>query len=194
MTTNAIDEPHRLRCAVGNLEGSECGSQLDDPLQSDVEDSPGTPSRTGSERFIAFAYRVTVQPGGRAVALVVPVNRVVEIIDATSWSAIPDRADHVRGEIVWRKQALVVLDPSCWVGLGNMPLESSRVVVTKIGGVTIGLLSGPTVTMLAPSVPCIPTRHLVTLNRNRVLGVYDTTDLTIIMPDWRGFIASHRTV
>ena len=194
MTTNAIDEPHRLRCAVGNLEGSDSGSQLVDPLRSDVEDSSGTPSRTGSERFLAFAYRVSAQLGSRDVALVVPVNRVVEIIDATSWSAIPDGADHVRGEIVWRKQALVVLDPSCWVGLGNMPLESSRVVVTKIGGVTMGLLAGPTVTMLAPSVPCIPTRHLVTLNRNRVLGVYDTTDLTIIMPDWRGFIAPHRTV
>lgn len=190
MTTNAIDELHLLSSAGGSGEGS---SQLEDSLRSEVEDSIGTSSRTGGERFLAFAYRVSSQPGSRAVALVVPVNRVVEIIDATTWSTIPGGADHVRGEIVWRKQAVVVLDPSCWVGLGNRPLESSRVVVTKIGGVIVGLLAGPTVTMLAPSVPCIPTRHLVTLNPNRVLGVYDTTDLTIIMPDWRGFIASHRT-
>ncbi len=191
MTTNAIDIDMFGAATVADI---ECGSQLEDPLRSEVEDSPGTPSRTGSERFLAFAYRVTSQPGGRAVALVVPVNRVVEIIDATTWSTIPGGADHVRGEIVWRKQAIVVLDPSCWVGLGNRPLESSRVVVTKIGGVIVGLLAGPTVTMLAPSVPYIPTRHLVTLNLNRVLGVYDTTDLTIIMPDWRGFIALNRRV
>lgn len=206
MTTNAIDELNLLSSAggttavgidmsgVASVADGESGSQLEEPLRSEADDFTDTPSRTGNERFLAFAYRVTVQPCGRAVALVVPVNRVVEIIDATSWSAIPGGADHVRGEIVWRKQTIVVLDPSCWVGLGNVPLESSRVVVTKIGGVTIGLLAGLTVTMLAPSVPCIPTRHLVTLNPNRVLGAYDTTDLTIILPDWRGFIASNRTV
>ncbi len=206
MTTKAIDELNLLSSAggttavgidmsgVASVADGESGSQLEEPLRSEADDFTDTPSRTANERFLAFAYRVTVQPCGRAVALVVPVNRVVEIIDATSWSAIPDGADHVRGEIVWRKQAIVVLDPSCWVGLGNMPLESSRVVVTKIGGVIVGLLAGPTVTMLAPSVPCIPTRHHVTLNPNRVLGVYDTTDLTIILPDWRGFIASNRTV
>ena len=194
MITNAIGEQNLLRGVVDSVECDECGAQFKEPLRSEVEDSTATPLRTGNERFLALAYRVSPQLGSRAVALVVPVNRVVEIIDVTSWSAMPGGADHVRGMIAWRKQAIVVLDPSCWVGLGNLPQESSRVIITKIGGVTLGLLAGPTVTKLSPNVPCIPTRHHVTLNQNRVLGVYDTTDLTIILPDWRGLIASNHTV
>ena len=159
--------------------------------QTIAADSPTTKSsRTDTERFLAFAYRDSTQPGGRRVALVVPVNRVVEIMDVTKWTVSPSGVEHDCGRIDWRKQEIAVLDPSGWVGLGVTPHESSRVVITKFDNVTVGLLTGPTVVMLASSVPCIPTRHLVAVNSDRVLGVYDTTDLTIILPDWRGFKAS----
>ena len=170
-------------------------NRLNDPdTQDESQFDPNRPrvaSKTGrkvaTDRWLAIGWQES--PGGRALAIAVPVSIVVEVVDAPPATRVPGAPAHVRGLMEWRGRPLVVAEPSRWVGIGELA-ASPRVVVVRSGGTKIGLAAGTTVKVLALDAQCIPSRHAFAFNPDAILGTFDTTDATIVSPDWEAFLQS----
>jgi purine-binding chemotaxis protein CheW len=165
---------------------------------ADIQDeSPFDPTRSrfaatigrkvATDRWLAIGWQES--PGGRSIAIVVPVSIVVEVVDAPPATRVPGAPEHVRGLIEWRGRPLVVAEPSRWVGLSELA-ASPRVVVVRSGGRKIGLAAGTTVKVLTLNAPCIPSRHAIFFNPDTTLGAFDTTDATLVSPNWEAFLQS----
>lgn len=113
----------------------------------------------------------------------------IVVVDAPPATRVPGAPAHVRGLMEWRGRPLVVAEPSRWVGFGELA-SSPRVVVVRSGGTKIGLAAGTTVKVLTLNSPCIPSRHAFAFNPDATLGAFDTTDATIVSPDWEAFLQS----
>lgn len=161
-----------------------------DLFASDDESFPEVAKRTGkklaSDRILAIAQREHPLPGGRLVGFGIPVGSVIEIIDLPVGTVVPGAAEHVREVVQWRTTALPVIDLSMWCGLAT-PLSTATsrraAIVRTVTGEKLGLLTGATVKMLTLPLPNIPVRRAITVNAERVAGLFDTNEMTLIIPD-----------
>lgn len=166
------------------------------PLPACEVARPAPPARRAARpakpanRLLALAWGELPGPTRRAVALGLPTPSAIEILPAVPPAAVPAAEDHVRGVVEWRGRPLTLLDPARWVGLTTAP-RFARVVVAGFGGVRVGLVSGPEVRMLSAGTPVVPARHELTLKAERVRGVVDATDVTLVIPDWGRLVAGH---
>ena len=84
----------------------------------------------------------------------------------------------------WRGRALPVIDLAAWCGLRVQAVPNRRTIVVRTpNGEPIGLPAGHGIRMLPLPLPSVPARRPITLNRDRVLGVFDTNEQTLVIPD-----------
>ncbi len=162
----------------------------DVPAFGEVPDAGPAPAHgpTGPQRLLTFGR--ASRPGGRMAVLAVPVASVAEVFDAPPGAQLPGAPAHVRELVVWRERPLVVIDAARWVGLPAPATAARRVVVVRSGGRAIGALAGSEVQVLSGSVLCVPSPRPVSLTRERVAAVLDTSDRTLIVPDWVQLLGS----
>jgi chemotaxis signal transduction protein len=145
-----------------------------------------TPTRSravAAERWLAVGARTVLGDAARALFLALPVPLVVEVIDAPPPQVVPGSPAHVLGMLEWRGQPLALLDPGVWVGLEPLP-TSPRVVVVRGGRTTYGIAAGTTVKVLPTTTLGLPSRRAAFGHTANTLKVLDTTESTIILPDW----------
>lgn len=160
---------------------------LADDGPGDDDDAPPARAAAGKSgavgRWLGIGWACYPGPGDRPVVVAVPVGMVAEVIDAAPPAAVPNAAGHVRGVVGWRGRGLTVLDPLRWVGL-DVTTRTDRVLVVRAGGLTLGLAAGDGVKVLDPLAGAIPARRPLAHRADRVSGCFDTSDATVILPDW----------
>lgn len=158
-----------------------------DPAADEEDVAPAPPAPAGKPgapgRWLGIGWAGYPDAGGRPVAVAVPAGVVAEVIDAPSPAGVPGAAGHVRGVVAWRGRGLAVLDPLRWAGLPGVG-ASSRVVVVRVGGRAVGLAAGAGVKALDPAAAAIPARRDLPHRPDRVRACFDTSDATILLPDW----------
>lgn len=143
------------------------------------------PSKRASvNRMVVLGQYEYPLPGGRVVGFGLPIACVAEMIDAPPGSPVPGAAGHVREMSAWRGRALPLIDLAAWCGL-RVPAASNRrtIVVRTPNGEPIGLPAGHGIRMVPLPLPSVPARRPITLNEDRVLGVFDTNEQTLVIPD-----------
>lgn len=161
------------------------GVDLFAPEEEEATPAPTRPSaKLASDRLLVIGQVEYPLPGGRVVGFGIPVGCVVEIVEAADGTPIPGAADHVREVTEWRGKPLPVIDLANWCGLRAPPPAVRRVVVIRTATrEPLGLLTGTGVKMLPLPLPHMPTRRAITLTDDRVLGVFDTNEQTLVIPD-----------
>ncbi len=159
-----------------------------DLFAADPDDAPPplrqSPAKLAADRLLVVRQIEYPLPGGRVVGFGLPVGCITEIIEAPVGTPVPGAADHVREVIAWRDRPLPVVDLATWCGLRTPLTPVRRVVVIRTAArEPLGLLTGPGVRMLPLPLPNIPSRRPITLDEDRVLGVFDTNDVTLVIPD-----------
>ncbi|QEL13693.1 chemotaxis protein CheW [Limnoglobus roseus] len=160
-----------------------------DLFAAEDDNPPPAAIRTSSRKLVSDRLLVIGQseyplPGGRVVGFGLPVGCVVEIIEAPAGTLVPGAAEHVREVTEWRGKPLPVIDLAAWCGLRMPPPSVRRVVVIRTATrEPVGLLAGPGVRMFPLPLPNAPSRRPITLTEDRVLGVFDTNELTLVIPD-----------
>ncbi|WP_439630312.1 chemotaxis protein CheW [Gemmata sp.] len=135
-------------------------------------------------RLVTFSRTEYPGPGGRATSIGVPVEAVAEVYDPDPGSRVPGAADHARELVVWRGRPLVVIDALRWVGLPAAAPGSRRVVVVRTGSGAVGVPAGAAAQILPASTPCVAARRNLPLRWSRVAAAFDTSDQTVVVPDW----------
>ena len=160
------------------------------PVRHVAAVAPVTPSAgragsaVGTDRLLTFGRTEHPHPGGRAVVFAIPVGLVAEVYDPPPGARLPGAEAHVRELVVWRERPLVVIDAARWVGLHDRAPGARRVVVARSGETAVGLFAGPVVQVLAGALPCVPSRHKVCANGPNVSATLDTSDQTVVIPNW----------
>lgn len=155
---------------------------------SDVEHATNLPAKPAVGRWIGIGS--DAGDGSRPTLVAVPSGMVVEVIDTPPVAAVPMAPEHVRGVIGWRGRALAVVDPFRWVGVAP-PAESPRVAVVRAaGGRTVALRAGNSVKPFDPDAGVIPARRPVGHVEERVAGFFDTSEATLVAPNWPAFFAA----
>ncbi|AWM35659.1 CheW-like domain protein [Gemmata obscuriglobus] len=137
----------------------------------------------GVDRLLTFARTEVPGPNGRAVALGLPVGAVDEVCDVPVGSPVAAADEHVRELIAVRGRPLALADAARWVGLPGAA-ATRRVVVVRAGEHAIAVSAGSGVQVVPAALPSVPLRHRLSLRTDRLLGAFDTTDLTILVPRW----------
>lgn len=157
----------------------------DDEPSGDVKDTP-PPVVNGrqADRLVLFAQVVCESLGGRPVGFAVPAGCVTEIADTPTGTAVPSGGPHVRDIIWWRGQPVTVIDTASWCEVPVPAPASRRVVFVRTPRrETVGLLAGVSVKVLPLPLPHLPTRRQLPFQANRVMGVFDLSDVTIVIPN-----------
>ena len=150
---------------------------------------PPAPARRGaSGRLLAIGCDAQEGCPGRPVVLCLPSENVVEVIGLGNVTPVPTGEDHVRGLIEWRGRPIPVLDPARWVGLATTDAAAVRGVVATVAGVRVALTTGSDVRLISADAPIIPARRQLGVRVERTLGVFDTTDATLVIPDWEQLV------
>ncbi len=140
--------------------------------------------RARVDRLLILGQYEYPLPGGRVVGFGLPIACVAEMIDAPPGSPVPGSSGHVREMSAWRGRALPVIDLAAWCGLRVQAVPNRRTIVVRTpNGEPIGLPAGHGIRMVPLPLPSVPTRRPITLNRDRVLGVFDTNEQTLVIPD-----------
>lgn len=122
-------------------------------------------------------------PGDRPVAVVLPAGQVAEILTGVPASPAPAAEEYVAGLFAWRGQSRALWDATAWAGLRSPGGRAEKVVVAAAGGGTVGLLA--TDARMVPVDPqTVSSRCPLDLRADRVAGVYDTTDTTLLDLAW----------
>ena len=142
-----------------------------------------TPRKSGDRLFVLGQYEYPM-PGDRVIGFGLPLSLVAGVIDAPIGSPVPGAPGHIRDLSTWRSRSLPIVDLAAWCGL-SVPGSTHRrtVVVRTPTGDPLGLPAGRGVRILALPMPHVPTRRTFTYNSDRVLGVFDTNEQTILIPD-----------
>lgn len=168
------------------LDPDRLAGEVDLFAADEAEPAPrtGNSKRTRVDRLLIMGQYEYPLPGGRVVGFGLPVACVAEMIDAPPGSPVPGSSGHVRELSSWRGRALPVIDLAAWCGL-RVPAAANRrtVVVRTPNGEPIGLSAGHGIRMVPLPLPSVPARRPITLNRDRVLGVFDTNEQTLVIPD-----------
>ncbi len=167
-------DPHRLDPRAGG------GTDLPLPPAAPSAATPATAS--AGDRLLLLAR--SELPGGRAVALGVPVGMIAEVFDPGPGSAVPSAPEHLRELVVWRDLPIALVDAAVWVGLPPTPPSPRRAVVIRAGGLALAVATGGETRTLPAATPSLPTRRRLDLRSPRVLGTFDTTDVTVVVPNW----------
>jgi chemotaxis signal transduction protein len=148
----------------------------------------GAHSRT-SARLLTFARVEPPGRGGRPVVIGLPVGAVDEVCDVPAGNPVAGGEEHVRELVAVRGRPMMLADAARWVGL---PTEESftsrRVVVVRVGEHKVAVSAGSGVQVLPATIPCIPLRHRLPLRQDRLLGAFDASDFTIIVPRWTALV------
>ncbi len=130
----------------------------------------------------------------------VNVAQVQEIVRLTTITAVPRSASHVEGVVNLRGRIVPVIDLACRFGLARRERsKTSRIVITEVGGRTVGMLVDavsevlrlassaidPTPEMLQEGIHAdfitgigkLDGRMLIMLDLPRVLSVQDEAEL-----------------
>jgi chemotaxis signal transduction protein len=158
-----------------------------DLFADEADDAPPPIARSTkrrSDRLLAIGQVEYPLPGSRVVGFGIPVGCVAEIIDAPPGTAVPGAADHVVEMVEWRGGPLPVVDLMAWCGLKAPTAPTRRVVVIRTPArEPLGLLTGNGVRVLPLPLPSVPARRPITLTADRVLGIFDTNEQTLVIPD-----------
>ena len=142
---------------------------------------------------------VTFRLGGEEYA--VNVAQVQEIVRLTTITAVPRSASYVEGVVNLRGRIVPVIDLACRFGLPRRERsKTSRIVITEVGGRTVGMLVDavsevlrlassaidPTPEMLQEGISAdfitgigkLEGRLLIMLDLPRVLSAQDEAELT----------------
>lgn len=152
------------------------------------DDEPRSPisrkSITRTDRMIILGQFEYPLPGGRIVGFGLPIACIAELIEAPMGTPVPGTAEHVRELSEWRGRALPILDLSIWCGL-PVPAAGNRraLVIRTPHAEAVGLLVGHGVRIVPLPMPSVPARRTITLHEDRVLGVFDTNEQTVVIPN-----------
>ena len=169
-------DPHRLDPRGGG------GTDLSLPPATRP---PATPTAASAGDRLLLVARSEF-PGGRAVALGVPVGMIAEVFDPGPGSAVPSAPEHLRELVVWRDSPIALVDAAVWVGLPPTPPSPRRAAVVRTGGTPVAIATGGETRTLPADTPSLPTRRRLGLRTPRLLGAFDTTDVTVVVPNWPG--------
>jgi chemotaxis signal transduction protein len=167
----------------------EHGVDLFAPDLNEETEPPRPKSSTrkvATDRLLAFGLREYPLPGGRLTGFGIPLGSVVEIIDLPIGTMVPGAAAHVREVVHWRDHALPIVDLSSWCGLASSPSTGDvrrAIIIRAHSGEKVGLLTGSGVRMYSLPLPHVPVRRTITVKHEHVLGVFDTNDVTLILPN-----------
>jgi chemotaxis signal transduction protein len=141
------------------------------------------PTTRCEQLFVLGQYEYPL-PGDRIVGFGLPLALVAGVIDAPPGTPVPGAPAHIRELSSWRGRSLPVVDLADWCGL-RVPAQPNRrtVVVRTSTGDPLGLPAGRGVRVLPLPIPNVVTRRTFTYNPDRVLGVFDTNEQTLIIPD-----------
>jgi chemotaxis signal transduction protein len=135
----------------------------------------------GSDRLLVFDVTPDPQQGGRPVGFGVPAGWVVEIADVGEFTPLP-AATHLRGVTGWRNRPASVIDLAAWVGLRPATETISRVVGVRTARGVMAFVTGTGVKLVGKGTPHILSRRPWQLNDDRVLGVLDFDDVSVVLP------------
>ncbi len=136
------------------------------------------------DRMVVLGQYEYPLPGSRVVGFGLSVGCVAEMIEAPPGTPVPGATSHVRELSVWRGRALPLVDLAAWCGLPVPPAPNRRVAVVRTpAGEPYGLPAGHGVRIVPLPLPSMPVRRAITLRADRILGVYDTNEQTIVVPD-----------
>lgn len=141
-------------------------------------------NRPRLDRMIVLGQYEYPLPGGQVVGFGLPLACVAEMIDAPDGAPVPGSADHVRELSAWRGRPLPLIDLAAWCGLRVPAVVNRRTVVVRLpSGEAIGVPAGNGIRIVPLPQPSVATRRTITLNPDRVLGVFDTNEQTLVIPD-----------
>jgi chemotaxis signal transduction protein len=137
-----------------------------------------------ADRLLLFAQADCEALGGRAVGFGVPAGCVTEIIDPPAGTPVPAGRPHVREIVSWRGQPVSVIDLAHRCGVPVSAPTSRRVVLVRTPTrETVGLLAGTAVQLLPLPLAHLPTRRAIPCHAERVKGVFDLTQITVVIAD-----------
>lgn len=165
-----------------NLDPSAAGDTALPPLP-DLR--PTAAVASAGDRLLLVAKSEFPGPGGRPVALGVPVGMVAEVCEPGPGSGVPSGPEHLLELVEWRSSAVALVDAAVWVGLPPTARTPRRAVVIRGGGTRLAVAAGGDVRTVTADTPHVSARRSLPVRADRVLGTFDTTDLTIVVPDWR---------
>ncbi len=186
-------EQQRFYTSVVELDGQPVLLLEPDALHPDaIADVPrtnpdwqsATPSQLANRAFVCSIGTID----RRAVGFILPAANVQELLDSPTGSLLPNPHSHARALLSWRNQALVQIDLATWCGVPALSQLGSRVAVVRLPNLSlIALNVGPTVRLLNLPLTHIASRRIIAIDANHVLGIFDTNEYTLIVPDLRKF-------
>lgn len=171
--------PDRLNQTVDLLEND---FELPEPV------APKSSRGLQSEHLVILGQYEYPLPGDRIFGFGIPLNCVAEIIEAPEGSVVPGAADCVRELSRWHDRPLPIVDLAVWCGM-RVPQRSLRrtAVVRLPHGECVGFPVGNGVRLVPLPMAHIPARRTHSIQTDRTLGVFDTNEQTIVIPDLNQF-------
>ncbi len=152
-----------------------------EPLRPDFSQST---RRAQSEHLVILGQYEYPLPGGRIFGFGIPLNCVAEIIEAPGGSIVPGAADCVRELSSWHDRPLPIIDLATWCGMRVPQRALRRTAVIRLPhGERVGFPVGNGVRLIPLPIPNIPARRTHSIQTDRTLGVFDTNEQTIVIPD-----------
>jgi chemotaxis signal transduction protein len=136
---------------------------------------------TNSERIVLFPLAQT-RVAGQELLCGLSIAQVVQILEPLPMIPVPFAPPHVAGFVMWREQALPVLQLSLSLGVSDAA-TSSRMMIVRHGREFIALLTPQTMQARRLPLPHQPCPTPAGLDPTAILGTFQSDSEMLVVPN-----------